>query len=676
MSLICNVGNLATKVNEWSKITSDPWILETIRGYRLEFDSCPWQVFAPMTPNHSESNYQLLNAEVDKLLSKGAIEQVSHVPGEFISSLFLVPKKSGDFRPVINLKPLNKFVQRIRFKMESIDLISGLLHPGDYLASVDLKDAYFSVNIDPRDRKYLRFCWNSIVYQFTCLPFGYSLAPRVFTKILKPVYASLRFQNIRVIYYIDDTLIIAKSSDQCSRHAHEVCNLLSRVGFTVNQAKSQLIPSQQIQFLGFVVDSVSMTLSLPADKVGTIISSCQDLLENRCPSIRDIAHVTGLLVSAFRAVKYLRLFYRSVEICKSNLISRGASYEDQASLSAVARADLKWVIDHIKEFNGSPIVPPAVDLSIESDASLFGWGAFCNGKETGGAWSREEASYHINYLETLAAFFALKCFASHARGKHIQLKLDNTTAVFYINNMGGIRSPVLNSLARDIWTWCISRGIWVSAVHVPGVTNDIADFRSRHISVNTEWSLHPNVFEWLCQRTFEPDIDLFASRLNAKVNKFVSWSPDPYAFACDAFSRDWSNFRPYAFPPFSQIPRVLTYLRLYRVQKLLLVTPVWPSQAWYPAVLQMLIDRPILLPNWSNLLQLPHSGQLHPLRDQLQLAVWTLSGIDCRVREFLRGQPRLSVSLGPRGQRNSTNRHGPNGKAGVVNGRSILFKHL
>ncbi|KXJ22364.1 hypothetical protein AC249_AIPGENE23047 [Exaiptasia diaphana] len=81
VSLICNVGNLATKVNEWSKITSDPWILETIRGYRLEFDSCPWQVFAPMTPNHSESNYQLLNAEVDKLLSKGAIEQVSHVPG-------------------------------------------------------------------------------------------------------------------------------------------------------------------------------------------------------------------------------------------------------------------------------------------------------------------------------------------------------------------------------------------------------------------------------------------------------------------------------------------------------------------------------------------------------------------------------------------------------------------
>lgn len=676
MSFIGNVGNLANKFNEWSKITSDPWILETIQGYRLEFESTPWQNGPPKTPNYSESDFVLINAEVGKLLSKGAIEQVSHGPGEFVSTLFLVPKKSGDFRPVINLKPFNKFVQRVHFKMESIDLLSSLLQPGDYLASVDLKDAYFSVNMDPRDRKYLRFCWNSIVYEFTCLPFGYSLAPRVFTKILKPVYASLRFQDIRIIYYIDDTLIISNSSDQCSQHAREVCELLTRVGFTVNNIKSQLVPSQQIQFLGFVVDSVSMTLSLPAEKVETIINSCQGLLKNRCPSIRDIAHVTGLLVSAFRAVKYLRLFYRSIEFCKSNLISMGASYEDQASLSATACADLSWVIHNIKHLNGLPIVPPAVDLYIESDASLSGWGACCNSSETGGLWSRVEASYHINYLETLAAFFSLKCFASNARGKHVQLKLDNTTAVFYINNMGGIRSPSLNRLAREIWTWCISKDIWVSAVHVPGVDNDIADFRSRHFSINTEWSLHPSVFEWLCQRTFEPDIDLFASRLNAKVTRFVSWSPDPFAFACDAFSLDWSNFEPYAFPPFSLIPRVLTYLRLHSVQKFLLVTPVWPSQAWYPAVLRMLIDRPILLPRWPNLLQLPHSCQLHPLRDQIQLAAWTLSGTDCAPREFVEGQPRSSVNLGPRERGNSTSLRGPNGRAGVVNGRLILFKHL
>ena len=196
---------------------------------------------------------------------------MSHCEGEFLSSIFLVPKTSGDLRPVINLKSLNEFVETIHFKMESIGLVEHLLRPGDFCASADLTDAYFSILIRPADRKYLRFTWRDKVYEFTCLPFGYKLAPRVFTKVLKPVYASLRFRQIRVIYYIDDTLIIANSKEECALHASEVCNLLSSLGFTVNKTKSQLIPSQRTTFLGFVVDSVAMTLSLPDDKVSIII---------------------------------------------------------------------------------------------------------------------------------------------------------------------------------------------------------------------------------------------------------------------------------------------------------------------------------------------------------------------------------------------------------------------
>ena len=225
--------------------------------------------------------------------------------------------------------------------MESIDFIRHLLSPGDYMASVDLKDAYFSVPIDVRDRHFLRFTWKGTLYEFTCLPFGYSLAPRTFTKILKPVYASLRFRNIRVIFYIDDTLVIGSTSEECSQHVREVCDSLSRLGFTINTVKYHLIPAQTISFLGFVVDSVSMSLSLPIDKVDVIVSSCRRLLNNPSPCIRDIAHVTGLLVSAFRAVKYMRLFYRSVELCKSHLFSKGASYEDKAALILRART---WLV--------------------------------------------------------------------------------------------------------------------------------------------------------------------------------------------------------------------------------------------------------------------------------------------------------------------------------------------
>ena len=120
---------------------------------------------------------------------------------------------------------------------------------------------------------------------------------------------------------------------------------------------------------------------------------------------------------------------------------------------------------------------------------------------------------------------------------------------------------MINLLSRNIWEWRITRNLMLSAVHVSGIHNETADLNSRNFNDRTEWSLHPTVFKWLSQATFDPDIDLFASRLNAKVPRFVSWSPDPSAFACDAFSLIWKEFNVYAFPPFSLISRVVVHLK-------------------------------------------------------------------------------------------------------------------
>ena len=108
-------------------------------------------------------------------------------------------------------------------------------------------------------------------------------------------------------------------------------------------------------------------------------------------------------------------------------------------------------------------------------------------KKGGGGWTPSEAEYHINILELLAAFFALKCFCSHMNNCHIQIQIDNTTALAYINNMGGSKSKELNQLAVQIWEWCISRNIWLTAVHIPGRLNTGADEKSRVFSDNHEW---------------------------------------------------------------------------------------------------------------------------------------------------------------------------------------------
>lgn len=132
----------------------------------------------------SKEEFRLVEEEVQSLLRKGAVAVANPCQDQFISRLFLVTKKDGSFRPVVNLKPLNCFVQKCHFKMEGSGMIKDLLQTGDWMSTLDLKDAYLSVSVTQEHRKYLRFIWDDRMYEFTCLPFGLCSAPRTFTKLL------------------------------------------------------------------------------------------------------------------------------------------------------------------------------------------------------------------------------------------------------------------------------------------------------------------------------------------------------------------------------------------------------------------------------------------------------------------------------------------------------------
>ena len=118
----------------------------------------------------------------------------------------------------------------------------------------------------------------------------------------------------------------------------------------------------------------------------------------------------------------------------------------------------------------------------------------------------------------------------------------------YIREMGGSRSLECNQLARDLWLWARSRGIWVSCYHVSGILNAEADFHSRNFNPDTEWKLNPKIFDSLLQSTnFKVNVDLFASQQNYQLKPYVSFQPDPESMAVDAFSLNWSHYNGYIF---------------------------------------------------------------------------------------------------------------------------------
>ena len=260
-------GRLRYFIPNWAKITQDQWVLEAVRGYRVPFTQQPYQPHPPRALHHSSKEEELMQENIAGMLDKQAIEETTPRGRGFISTIFLVPKKDGGQRPVINLKSLNRFVHTEHFKMEGIHVLRDLLRAGDWMAKVDLKDANFMLPIRDEDRAFLKFSFKDRTYQFKCLPFGLACAPWAFTKTLKPMAALLRQLGMRLIVYIDDILILAESRDKARDHAMGLVYLLENLGFAVSKAKCQLEPTQNIEFLGFTVDSLKRELSLPRGKV-------------------------------------------------------------------------------------------------------------------------------------------------------------------------------------------------------------------------------------------------------------------------------------------------------------------------------------------------------------------------------------------------------------------------
>lgn len=208
---------------------------------------------------------------------------------------------------------------------------------------------------------------------------------------------------------------------------------------------------------------------------------------------------------------------------------------------------------------------------------------------------------------------------------HINICIDNTTAVSYINAMGGTHSLECSKIARKIWTWCIQRNIWVTAISLPGKENVDANRESRTFNDNTEWSLRESIFHGIVETYGTPSIDLFASRINGKVPHYVSWRPDPEAQFVDAFSCSWSQEQFYAFPPFSLILCCLKKIEMDKGEGII-IAPVWPTQPWYPKLMSLLVDTPRLLPVTRETLYLSSKpSQPHPMEGKLKLIAGKLS---------------------------------------------------
>jgi len=620
-------GRLQFFVEKWAELTSDKTILSYVTGCKIDFENYPKQTFRPRSIPFGKNETAIIDSELATLQEKGVLKLSEKEPGEYISTIFTRPKKNGSYRLILNLKKLNEDVDYFHFKMDTLHTCVALMTPGCYMASLDLRDAYYSVPIHVSHQKYLKFRWKGDLYQFTCLPNGLACAPRIFTKLLKPVFAHLRKKGHISSPYLDDSFLMASTYEQCKQNVMDTLTLLKQLGFVIHVEKSHTQPSQCIEHLGFIFNSVEMTIKVNAAKIQNLRDCAREVLIKRNLKIRKVAQLIGIMVSCFPGVEYGQLFYRRLDMLKTHYLKLcKGNFEAYMKLDYDTRTDIRWWISNIGM--GKEISHGKADFNMTTDASFEGWGAVSETSSTGGRWDQAEKEDNINVLEIKAVCFGLKALCKQIKNKHIHVKSDNTTAVAYLNHMGGSHSTECNDAARETWLWCIQNNNWLSVAHIPGRENTEADAESRIFSdLNTEWKLCVNMFDLICTEFGKPDIDLFASRLNYQCKPYVAWRPDPEAISINAFSLDWGKYNNiYLFPPFSMLTRVLQKVQQDEAQGIV-VAPDWPTQAWYPKLIQMTQGRPLRLPMDPKLLTLAHKpDQIHPLATKMQLMVCRLSG--------------------------------------------------
>lgn len=667
----------------WTVINADPWIINVLRsGYFLPFDDeLPPLTTSPpeLSYSHNHPLFQELQAQVQKLLTKQAIEPVLDNSPGFYSRLFLAPKKTGDWRPVIDLSTLNRYITAPRFKMETVASILDSMQTGTWCTSLDLQDAFLHVPIAKRHRKYLRFKVQGQSYQFRALPFGLTTSPYVFTRIVKAVGAYARSHGLSILQYLDDWSISCADSIACSAWTKWLLDLVLALGLLVNLPKCDLDPAQLIQFVGILFDLIR-GLARPADhRIDKFLALVKSFLQQKTPPASSWQQLLGHMTSLERLVPRGRLHMRPMQFHLQETWPQDHDDPDAPiPVNEETRQTLKWWSDPKHLLKGVPLDHSPPQVIVFTDASTEGWGAHLDQTsiQTEGIWSPSQQELHINNLELLAAFLALQQFLPHVRNKRVLLMTDNTTVVGHIKNQGGTHSRSLYLLTLQLFTWTDQHGIILVPRHIPGHLNVLADRLSRrHQIIQTEWSLSQSIADRIWKVWGRPHVDMFATRENSKLPTFVSPFQDNQAWRTDALSFSWTGMWMYLYPPIPLLHEVL--LQIAQTQcEAILIAPAWPTQNWFPLLLDLCSDAPLSLPPIRTLLRQPGTNTFHQDPAVLQLHAWRLSGPRCVAKDSLRRQPNASRKHIETVHKSSTTADGVSSVSGALTSLSILSRPL
>jgi hypothetical protein len=584
-------GSLTASLPAWHDLGAPDTVLQWLR-HGVYLSSQPIRPPAQFVPNPPwpAAHEAFIHSEIQKLVNCGVLRKVPYRP-HVVSPIHAIPKQNGKLRLITDLRYVNKFCDIPKFSNEDIRVVVDFIQPHDCLVTLDLQNGYYHIPVHPDHQDFLGISCRGHYYVWQVLPFGATCSPYYFNKVLRPVIQHLRQAGLRLTAFVDDFLLCASPSS-LPAHKAQLLNTLQSLGFHINFEKSHLSTHcKTLQFIGYIIntDADVPSLSIPVTRLRKLQKDIRRALRVSTVSARFLARILGQCVSMTRAILPGKLLLRNAY----RVLSRRSSWSDHLTLDSHTINDLQCWLGSLDNWNGAPIQKPHIDCQLVTDASGRGWGGHLNGLEASGLWDTSIVHRSSNYRELLTVLLSLHSFRKHIPNLSVQVLTDNITTVAYLNHLGGPYRD-LSEIATAIWVLCSELNVRLTARHISGVRNVLADGLSR-IESPHDWELHPRLFRYIDQLWGPHSIDRFASITNAKLPHYNSLRHDPLSSGIDALAQtDWHQHNNYVNAPIRLLPQILSAIQ-HQQAIATIVAPYWPAQTWCHTLQRLSIAPPIRL---------------------------------------------------------------------------------
>jgi hypothetical protein len=580
----------------------------------------------------------------------------------FVSRAFLVPKPgvSNKWRMVVDLRPLNAYCRAFRQRCETLSRLRTLARRNDWMVSFDLQDGYNLLGIHPADRTYFAFDIQGELFCCSALPFGWNYSAYAFSSAVRVWVAwmraplsvavplpdarpsaaepylpphrrppdavraralpgreralsathSFRERGIRLLIYVDDVLLLARSREEALQIRSVVEQTLAFLGLQRNPTKGEWEPVQVLTHLGLEVDTRESVFRLTQSRASKLRRLSRGLCiaaksEHRYVPARLIAQFVGLAQSAYLAIPPARFYLRELhDVCASR-----SDWNGRVRLTKQAFRDLAWWEDIPSRWAERKIFRSPDSAYIHCDASgHVGWGGVLNGlRPARGFWRASQMPLHITLKELKAVRFTVETFAKDLAGKRVLLWEDNQAVIHILTGLTS-RSRELMRELRKLWWLLDTLDIKLRAKYIRSAANVWADKLSRERDLS-DWQLNPHIFRVLQRSWGACTVDRFASANNTQLPRFNSMLEDPRAEAVDAMTLSdaaWRAERNWCNPPWPLLGDLAAKLRSSGAAATV-VTPTWRSEAFYQEFTELANAFRVLPAQEATFIQPPHA---------------------------------------------------------------------